>query len=433
MLAIRPANIVRRADGDQILPALGPWGPDTQAMLKTLTGMDLAQIDQVIAVWHDTGNGRLTPTLVVRTLDKLATDALLPAWGNPSAAKEGDETYYQGPTWCYYMPAKEAGKLLVVGQAAQIKEVIQAAGGMPALPGHLERILKDSDADRDVTIAFVPSSLFGDKQAFFVGELAALRKPAETFFGDDVKAGLVSLHFAGNFFIELRILGTADKTPDTLSAQFANRARSLPDMVENRLVNLTLHRYGKKLLLRFPEQLRLLAENTRSDVNDDMAVLRCYLPGVATNNLLLATELALAEQPLKVGPAGGGEKKLTIAELLQKKTTLTFPRDTLEKSLQMLLDDVGIKYEILGGDLQLEGITKNQSFGLDEKDKTAGEILRKIMALANPDGKLIYVIKPKQPGGPEMLFVTTRASATKRGDKIPPELAAPAPPPKKKP
>ena len=100
----------------------------------------------------------------------------------------------------------------------------------------------------------------------------------------------------------------------------------------------------------------------------------------------------------------------------------------------MLMDDVGIKYEIRGGDLQLEGITKNQSFGLDEKDKTAGEILRKIMTLANPDGKLVYVIKSAQPGGPETLYITTRASAAKRGDKLPPELATTGkPPPKKKP
>ncbi len=122
--------------------------------------------------------------------------------------------------------------------------------------------------------------------------------------------------------------------------------------------------------------------------------------------------------------AGGPKKPRSIAEALKTKTTLSFPRDTLEKSLQMLFEDVGIQYEILGGDLQLEGITKNQSFGLDEHDKTVEEILQKIMRLANPDGKLVYVIKPKTPGGPEMLFISTRAAVAKRGDKLPPGLAA---------
>ncbi len=436
VLAVRPANIVRRADGDQILPALGPWGASAEQVLKTLTGLPLAQIDQVIVVWHDSGNGQVVPLYIVRAFDKLATESLLAGWGNPTAAKEGDEAFYQGQPWCYYLPAKQQGKVLVVGQAASIKDVIQsAAGGQAAMSAHLERMLKASDADRDVTLVFIPGPLFADNQGLFAGEMAAVRKPAESFFGDDMKAALVSLHFAGNFFVELRVLGTADKTPDALASQLANRVRSLPDLVEDGLSRLNLHPYARKLLFRYPGQLRVLAENTRSDVEDDIPTLRCYLPSVATHNLLLASEITLAEQPGLAGSSvAANDKPVSIADMLQKKTTLTFPRDTLEKSLQMLLDDVGVKYEILGGDLQLEGITKNQSFGLDEKDKSAGEILRKIMLLANPDGKLVYVIKPKAPGGPEMLFITTRASAAKRGDKLPPELQQPATktPPKKK-
>ena len=88
----------------------------------------------------------------------------------------------------------------------------------------------------------------------------------------------------------------------------------------------------------------------------------------------------------------------------------------------MLGDDIGVEIVILGNDLRDEGITKNQSFGLDEKDQPAVDILRKIMKLANPDGKLVYVIKPKEGGGEDVLYVTTRAAVKKRGDKLPPEL-----------
>ena len=88
-----------------------------------------------------------------------------------------------------------------------------------------------------------------------------------------------------------------------------------------------------------------------------------------------------------------------MAQRLEHVTTLIFARETLEKALQLLGDDIGVKVEILGGDLQLEGITKNQSFGLDERNRPAGEILRKIMLQANPDGKLVYIVKPRVPGG----------------------------------
>jgi hypothetical protein len=74
--------------------------------------------------------------------------------------------------------------------------------------------------------------------------------------------------------------------------------------------------------------------------------------------------------------------------------------------------------EIVGPDLQLEGITKNQSFGLDEQDKTAEQILKAVMQKANPDGKLVYVVTKQN--GEEVILITTRAAAQKRGDTLAP-------------
>ena len=88
----------------------------------------------------------------------------------------------------------------------------------------------------------------------------------------------------------------------------------------------------------------------------------------------------------------------TIAEKLKRKTTLSFVNEPLDRSMSLLGDDLGIRIEILGSDLQLDGITKNQAIrDLNEQDKPAGEILRDIMFKANPDGKLVYVVKARQP------------------------------------
>ncbi len=96
VLAVRPANIVSRAGGDLIVPALGPSGMAAQQLLKGFTGMELNQIDQAIVVWRDPGDGPLAPTIILRTLGKMLADALLPGWGG-RAVKEGTETWYQGP------------------------------------------------------------------------------------------------------------------------------------------------------------------------------------------------------------------------------------------------------------------------------------------------------------------------------------------------
>jgi serine/threonine-protein kinase len=427
ILAVRPANIVQRPEGDQLLPSLGPWGDMAAHAIKDATGLETNQITQVLLIVHDSGDGKPVSTAIIRTSEKITPEERLTAWGNPTPTTDGDATYYQGASLSYFLPAKEGGKLLVVGPAAQIKEIVHPADGPPAMARALELILPHTDADRDVTLVFVPSYLSGDGQSVLSGSLAALRKPLEAFFGSDVNAALLSLHFQANFFLELRAIGAPDKDASTLSDDLNRKIKAIPTGIENDLDALNLHPYGRKLLRRLPEWMRLMTEYTRSGVEDDQPVLRCYLPSVAAPNLLMGTELALAEQSSLGGPAvvaGGPKKPQTIAELLKKKTTLTFPRDTLEKSLQLLFEDLGVKYEILGTDMQLEGITKNQSFGLDEHDKPAEEILQKIMHLANPDGKLVYVIKPKAPGGPEMLFITTRAAVAKRGDKLPPGLEA---------
>ena len=138
----------------------------------------------------------------------------------------------------------------------------------------------------------------------------------------------------------------------------------------------------------------------------------------------MGTELALAETPKSGGKEGKatGKKSGDVATALAKKISISFPRDTLEKSLEMLSTEIGVEIVILGSDLQLEGITKNQSFSLDERDQPAVEILTKILKLANSDGKLVYVIKPRPAGGEPILFVTTRAAVKKRGDTLPADM-----------
>ena len=119
----------------------------------------------------------------------------------------------------------------------------------------------------------------------------------------------------------------------------------------------------------------------------------------------------------------------TLVEKLARPVSLVFERDTLEASLKLLSDEMGIPVVILGNDLKLDGITKNQSFGIDLKEKPAAEILQRILFLANPDKtakklsdpqqKLIYVLKPKYQDGEDTILITTRAQAAARGDTLP--------------
>jgi len=109
-----------------------------------------------------------------------------------------------------------------------------------------------------------------------------------------------------------------------------------------------------------------------------------------------------------------------VAASLQKRISLVFAAETLEKAIQMLSDEIGMPMEILGGDLQLDGITKNQSFGLEERDTPAEAVLRTILARSDSAGRLVYVVRMRD--GVESIEITTRSAVAKRGDPLPPGL-----------
>jgi hypothetical protein len=123
-----------------------------------------------------------------------------------------------------------------------------------------------------------------------------------------------------------------------------------------------------------------------------------------------------------VGPTRSNSRsRSSTTTKLEQKMTLVFGKETLERSIQRISEEIEVPIDILGADLQLEGITKNQSFGLQARDKTAREILSEILAKANPDGKLVYILVRSE-AGRETIAITTRAAVSKRKDTLPPEF-----------
>jgi hypothetical protein len=353
-------------------------------------------------------------------------------WAQTTPKSEGSEQVYQSPLGAAFLPAKSKLSTLVIGPAAQISDVIKLAGTTPPLRLELEKLLQATDDTRLATLLITPSIALRSGSEIFTGELQNLLEPAREFIGPRSRGVDFSAHLDGqSLFLELRLLNPLGMLPMVAATEAKQRLEKLPQSVERLTAGLKPQPYGSLVLVRFPQMAKAVERYSRVGHEQDQAVLRCYLPAVAAHNLALAAELALAESTgtASTDPSGALAAAsdsvpavAPVAERLKRKTSLNFARDTLEKALILLADDVGVKMEILGPDLQLEGITKNQSFGLDEHDKPADEILRNIMLKANPDGKLVYVIKPKAPGEADMLFVTTRAAVAKRGDQLPPEL-----------
>jgi serine/threonine-protein kinase len=451
ILLTRPAELVAEDEGRRFIQALGPRVERGIADLEAACGCGLDGVEELLAGWQaggpDTGAGEVAGGVMLRFLEPSPLDkdaeARERAWGKTTPEKLAGETLHHasgkgvgGGGFSYWLPKAEGGRVLAIAPAPLLKQMVAEAGGSAAdddalqanLPQDLQQLVTMLDRSRHLTLFGAPQYLLNDGRPVMAGPLAKLVEPLSEFCGEGVHAAALSLHFGPNFYAEFDAVATRSEPAKKLSKGLAERIDTLADTVEDYCASVNPHPYGKKLVLRLHTMIRTLAANARCGAEGKGVVLNAYLPRHAAHNLALATELALEQSPGQGGgpaaPSGAATAAAMAAGLpkgaaaqLQKKISLTFVKDTLEKSIQMVSDEIGVPMEILGTDLQLEGITKNQSFGLEERDQPAESVLRTILAKSNPDGKLVYVIRNRD--GVESIEITTRAAAAKRGDTLP--------------
>jgi len=427
VLLVRPAEIDAAAEGRLFVKSLGPAAEAGIASAAALCGVPWDAIESLQAAWQP-GQG---DDVVGSYAFRIAAGRSLPAdeaaraaaWGRTEPLTIDGENVFKGPRLCFWIPAVGESRTLVAAPEPLLRAIIgewQANRGVSglavSLPRDTETLVGMLDASRHVTLLGSPHYLVHDGRGMLAGPLARLVTPLAMFFGDAVRAAALSLHFGDAVYVEFDAVATAERPAVKLAPQFAAALGRMPDDVEQYCAALDPDPYGRTLVLRLPAMLRVLAANLRSGAEGRGAVINAYLPPRAAHNLALAAELALAQgdavampQPVEPVMAAG------VAARLRNRMSLVFAKETLEKSIQMVAEEIGVPIEIRGPDLQLEGITKNQSFALEERDRPAEAILLTILAKADPAGRLVYVIRRE--GDVESVEITTKAAAANRGEK----------------
>ncbi len=453
VLLARPAELEASDEGRLFLRSLGSEAEAALGRLADWCGCPPAAIESVQAGWQEGGTDQVIGGVAIRLTAgrRLPTEEATRkrSWGATRPVTVAGETYHKGQGLSFWMPSDEDDRVLVVavepdaGKPAGptglggslMEDTIRAAiesRDLPEdelaanLPRDLAVLAGMLDAERHVTLFGTPHYLLNRGRAALAGPLATLLEPLRWFFGESIAAAGLALHFNDQCYLELDVVTPFGQPPRKEAPELFARVASLPSAVEAAVAASSLHPYGKVLVLRLPAMLRLLVANARWAPEGEGVVINAYLPHHAAHNLAVATELTLAQAggppgfPVAGGrPATGGDALAKLGRTI----TIVFPKDTLETAVQMVADQIGVAMEIVGPDLQLEGITKNQSFGLDEQDKPARDVLGVILAKANPDGKLVYVVRKDADG--ETIVITTRAAAENRGDQLPPGFAPP--------
>jgi serine/threonine protein kinase len=442
-LIARPASLIA-ADGQPVLDALGPEFLAALDAWQRATRLTLAEVDQLILALLPQDDGYPRAAIVVRTVEPKNLVAL---WDNPPPIQKDGEVYYTVQGWSFYVPPAGGGRVFVMGVKSDIEDVLQRKGGLPPLRRELEKLLQTSDADRQLSILFLPNFFFSDGRELLRGNREKLRAPFSWFLGDQIQAGLLGLHLGRDFYGELRLVGTLDLEPIRLAEQLQERLEQIPRGIERYLGTVGLNPYWQPLALKFPGMVRILHQQTRIGFDRDQAILNFSLPAAAAHNLVLASELALASTPGQLVTTGTDPPAtpLTIDDALAHRMDLAFPAQPLEFAIRDLAQEVRdalpslpfeFRIKIIGADLELDGITRNQQIrDFKEQAKPVSELLTNLVMRANPittvkdpsepDQKLIWVVAPDPEVPAEtIVLVTTRQGAEKKGYTLPPPFVA---------
>lgn len=449
LLALRPSDILKTPDGAAVLSALGEQFSAQRAAWEKAAGVKLEQVEQLVIALHDNMGQVPLASYRVTLKEPIPEADLVAAWGNPAKEDADGTPFFAGGANAYFVPSEAGGKVFVMGTPAHIKEAAEAKGAPPVVQREINQLRRLSDADRHFTLILSPKYLFGDGQELLSGPYQKLRGPLEWLIGDDVKATMTSLQFGDTFYAEVRMIADIERR-GALAGELQSRLEQVPGFVEKYIVSLNAPEYWRMVAFRYPGWIRYLHRNTRVGLEDDVAIMNAVAPGSAAHNLVFGGELAVMSTPgasvASAGPGPGqpaGPKNIT--ELLQRKMTFEVPRNDmnlvmadLEKEVKSDLPglpfDFGIK--IIGDDLMLEGITRNQAIvNFKMENASLEDILTGLVRKANPvptvqdpsevDQKLVWLVGPDpEKADRQVVIITTRAAAGKKMLALPPVFVA---------
>ena len=362
------ASIAAHPEGERVLAALGPWGRGVVDQLQSIVGGDFAEIDALLIAVTVSDANQLEASLRVEFATPIDDAALAKRLPAAKQAEQGDVPTRTLDGRSYFL-AYEPTPALIVAPTALAAELIDSMGEPPPLVRDVEALAEQSDDDRDATVIVSPKFLQASGNDLLTAEAAPLHDALRWLLGEEATAIALSLDWGDDFFAELRATPALNVPPRRLAAKLRERIVAMPAEIEETVLAEPWHPYGRKVIARLPGMLRTLARYTRAGEEDREAIVRAYLPAAAGHNLLMAGELLLTQphgddaSAVAGAPASAPSAPTSLAEKLAGKTSLSFTKESLEQAVALLAEDMGVEIVIVGGDLQLDGITKTSRWG----------------------------------------------------------------------
>lgn len=430
----RPAEMLASPEGQKVFEGLGPTFASHRAAWEKSSGVKLADVEQLAMALHDNAGKMPRPSFRVTLRTPVPEAELVTRWGNPAPKDTDGNRYYEGAGRAYYVPSAGAGSVFVMGDPLDIKEVAAAKGAPPVLRREVDQLRRLSDNERHFTLLLAPNYLFSDGRELFTGPYQKLLEPISWFLGDDIKSTMTSMHFGENFYVDLRMISDLSREKNKLASDLRDRMAQVPPNVENYIASLNVPQYWRVLAGRYPRMIYFLHQYTRVGVEDDVAMVNAVGPAPLAHNLVFGGELALMSTPgatvATTGPTPADAKPKTLDELLKYPVTFEVVRNDMnlvmsELEKEIASDMPGLPFpfavKIIGKDLELEGITRNQAIAnFKMEKKPLAEVLTGLVRKADgaapdpsaPEQRLVWLVGP-DPDKPDqqVVLITTRKAA----------------------
>ncbi|MFK7770323.1 MAG: protein kinase [Mariniblastus sp.] len=474
LFTFRLAQLDSNEEGQRLLRSLGPEFEKRINQFKTQSGLEFENIESLTISLHTNESFEYEPFFTVETTQPIEADLLTGYWNRPRSKRlENQEEILESNdgSLAYYILERAADKNPNVENAdsateaepsdsqqenstkvsrfafgpKQLIEQVVLSAGTNVLGGPMKKMALWTDNQRHMNILFLRPGLFNEEGQKLMGQdNLALNRELGVMLPDEVKGGLVSLHLDSGSYFEMMFDRTLDLKAVDLQQELADSFKSKRDSLAQFASTIPPSPYWDRVRSRYYSMLSQFYRYLRWNVEHGEIVANCWLPPMAAHNLIASSELVISfaggASTANVPAQTSGPK--TIEELLALKRDLNIanPPDlnVLMADLQSeISDDFGrlpfaFNIRLIGGDLEKDGITKNQRPGeLVMEQKSLSEILTKIMTEANPDKditgpsdpncKLIWVLAddPENPGQ-KAILVTTRAAAALKSYELPP-------------
>lgn len=434
LLVLRPKDMLSAKDNNLLWRAVGPtvtrlkeqWEQDTAVALSEVAMLYLAAFPQ------DVGEPRVSITVQLRQPVNL-----LKRWG-PEAKQQSNLPVYKMRGWSFWFPLDSNQQWFVMASQQEITSLFE---GNPFVPStDFARLLQSSDELRHLTVIARTNFLYGDGQSLMRNDHLDLRDGLGWILGNGVTTAMLSFHFGETFFGELSFIDIDAQTPHRTAERFRTQLNRLSEKIDRYFDTIFDSTYWRELKSRFPHMIRYLARQARIGSENGIAMANFALPGSAAHNIVLGTELSLAtpgrdaatSEPTPV-------EKLTIRDVLDRPVEFRFDQHSLNNAVADLANAVRETYadlayfqiKILGGDLQNEGISRNQQIRDFQHHAPLSQVLTQLLLRANPVPNISGPSDPQQKivwtfgsqSADSTVLITTRKAAKERNLTLPPEFA----------